>query len=135
MGKCILTNKKAGGYIGIGNLLLIFSTLVFYLIFSNHEDCFQISVAGMLVIAICCEVTCLLRMIGLLPIVTCMCLSAAEVLFVRSILSSLVNYFNGVTMFGGTNQYGQIFALAGMIAAALVIELITCFLPRTVEEI
>ncbi len=135
MNNKIWKNKKIGGYLGLANLVLIVITLIFYVAFSNVADCFRIEVVSCLLIAAIFEGVCTVNMIGILPIISCMCLSAAEVLFVKSILSSLVNYFSGVTMFGGTNQYNQIFMIIGMIAVTLLVECVSCFAPRTIEEI
>lgn len=128
------SDRKAGSYAGLLALAIMAVSLVFYIVFSTGADAFSASVAGCLLAAAVCEVISAVKPIGILPVVSCCFLCAGEVLFLRSILSSLVNYFTGVTMFGGTNEYGKIFAVAGLIVAALVVELISSFLPRTAKE-
>lgn len=123
-------SKPAGRLVGTLGFIVILAAFIFYIFFSTNADAFNMQVAGCIFAAALCEGISIIRPAGILSILSCAFLSAGSVLFVRSILSSLVNYFTGVTMFGGTNQYGQIFAVIVLIVTSLLLELISSFLPR-----
>lgn len=129
--KTIIQNKRLGGYLGVLGLLLGLAAAVVYCMFSVRADVFSVSVLLCILAGMICEGAAFLKDIGILPVTAEVLYESAFMLFISTNLASFVDYFNGIKMFGGTEDMGSVFTIMGLLLAAVLVEIVSCFMKRT----
>lgn len=107
-------------------------TLVYYLIQSNHDACFQVSILVLLAVGMVGEIASLFVKVDFIPMLASSCIGVALGLMVYYALPTFSDLWNNVNFIGG-NAFAY-FMYLGLLLLSFVLSVIPCFLSEKEEK-
>ena len=128
-----LARKRLTSYLNLVNAVLLVVTAVVYFIEASAAKTFSSTVLALIVVAAALAVV-----FALVPgkasdaanLVAVPCIAAALAQFLINSINTIADAVSGITMFGSTGGIGYIVLVAGLLAAAMIIEIVSCFMSR-----
>ena len=128
-----LAHKRLTSYLNLVNAVLLVVTAVVYFIEASAAKTFSSTVLALIVVAAALAVV-----FALVPgkasdaanLVAVPCIAAALAQFLINSINTIADAVSGITMFGSTGGIGYIVLVAGLLAAAMIIEIVSCFMSH-----
>lgn len=129
----LLANKRAAGYLNLACAVLMVVTAIVYYVQTTAVSNFNSTVVVLLLAGAACAVVFALvpakvAELGNLAAVGLVAAALAQLLI--NSINTFADVLSGITMFGSSGGIDYIIMLASLMAVALVIEIITCFMSR-----
>lgn len=122
-----MKNKSLSGYLNLVSAVIGIIVAIYTAIFTTNEGFFSGAVLFFLVASVICEAIYLFTSASIMPVIAVVLYGVGLMTFINTALDSLVGYFTGVAMFGGTNDATSIFVIIGALLIAAVLEVVSSF--------
>lgn len=125
-----MKNRTLGEYFGLLTLVITLVSGVLYCYFGMSNNILNSKILLLLVVGMISEAVCFVKHIGLLPLLTDVCLTTAFVLMVSDSIPTFLDYIYNIAMFGGTGQVGLVTAILILMFLSMLVEISSCFMKR-----
>lgn len=129
----LLAGKRATSYLNLAGAVLLVVTGVAYGVSTSSAGAFNAAVIVALLAAAACAVVFALvnaKVADLGNLAAVVLVAYALATFVINSISVLTDMLTGISMFSGGADGGYIIPVAALMAVALVVEIVSCFMSR-----
>lgn len=128
-----LSTKAAGFYAVILSAVLGLISLVRFVMWAPSHNVMDSLIVAALVAGIILDVILMVKDCDYLVVAATVCYSIAAVRVLTDSVGSFVDAFQGINMFGDASQVGTITSIAVVMAASIVLSILSGFMKRVKE--